>query len=53
MRWYHYVSYLFGGAFLANTIPHLFNGVSGSPFQTPFASPPGEGLSSAVVNVVG
>ncbi|HEX4612361.1 MAG TPA: hypothetical protein VH092_29470 [Urbifossiella sp.] len=52
MRWYHAVSYFFGGAFLANTIPHLVAGVSGSPFQSPFASPPGEGLSSAVVNTL-
>jgi hypothetical protein len=22
MRWYHYVAYFFGGAFLANTQPH-------------------------------
>src|SRR5271163_2949821 len=51
-RWYHYVAYFFGGAFLANTIPHLGNGVSGSPFQSPFASPPGEGLSSSTVNVM-
>jgi hypothetical protein len=28
------------------------NGVSGSPFQSPFAHPPGEGLSSAFVNVL-
>jgi hypothetical protein len=52
MRWYHYVAYFFGGAFLANAIPHFVNGVSGSPFQSPFASPPGEGLSPALVNVV-
>jgi len=51
MRWYHDVSYFFGGLFLANAIPHLGNGVSGHPFQSPFASPPGEGLSSAMVNV--
>jgi uncharacterized PurR-regulated membrane protein YhhQ (DUF165 family) len=51
-RWYHYISYFFGGAFLANTIPHLVNGISGSPFQSPFAKPPGEGLSSATVNVL-
>lgn len=51
-RWYHYVAYFFGGAFLANTIPHLVSGISGSPFQSPFASPPGEGLSSATVNVL-
>ncbi len=52
MRWYHYVAYFFGGAFLANGIPHFVNGVSGSPFQSPFASPPGEGLSSSLVNVL-
>jgi hypothetical protein len=52
MRWYHVDSYFFGGAFLANTIPHLVAGISGSPFQSPFASPPGEGLSSAIVNVL-
>jgi len=51
-RWYHYVAYFFGGAFLANTLPHLGNGVSGNPFQSPFASPPGEGLSSSMVNVL-
>ena len=52
MRWYHYAAYFFGGAFLANTLPHFMNGVSGHPFQSPFASPPGEGLSSAMVNVL-
>jgi hypothetical protein len=52
MRWYHYVAYFFGGAFLANTLPHLGNGISGHAFQSPFASPPGEGLSSSVVNVL-
>ena len=52
MRWYHYVAYLFGGAFLANFVPHFVNGASGSPFQSPFAHPPGEGLSSSTVNVV-
>jgi len=52
MRWYHYLAYFFGGAFLANTLPHLIHGVSGQPFQSPFASPPGEGLSSSTVNVL-
>ena len=51
-RWYHHIAYFFGGAFLANTIPHFVNGVSGSPFQSPFASPPGQGLSSSMVNVL-
>jgi hypothetical protein len=52
MRWYHLVSYFVGGMFLTNTVPHLVAGISGSPFQSPFASPPGEGLSSALVNVL-
>jgi hypothetical protein len=52
MRWYHYIAYFFGGAFLANAVPHFVNGVSGNPFQSPFASPPGEGLSPALVNVL-
>ena len=51
-RWYHDVAYFFGGCFLANTIPHLVNGISGLPFQSPFASPPGIGLSSSTVNVL-
>jgi hypothetical protein len=52
MRWYHDVSYFFGAAILANFIPHVANGLSGSPFQSPFASPPGEGLSSSTVNAL-
>jgi hypothetical protein len=52
MRWYHYVAYLFGGAFLVNAVPHFVSGVMGQPFQSPFATPPGEGLSPAWVNVL-
>jgi hypothetical protein len=52
MRWYHYIAYFFGGAFLANALPHLGNGISGRPFQSPFAKPPGVGLSSSMVNVL-
>jgi hypothetical protein len=51
-RWYHFIAYFVGGAFLANTIPHLVNGMSGSPFQSPFATPPGQGLSSSTINVL-
>jgi hypothetical protein len=51
-RWHHYISYFFSGAFLANAIPHLVDGISGHPFQSPFASPPGKGLSSSTVNVL-
>jgi len=52
MHWYHYLSYFFGGAFLSNALPHLGNGISGRPFQSAFASPPGQGLSSSTVNVL-
>jgi hypothetical protein len=52
MRWYHYLAYFFGGIFLANALPHFGNGVSGHAFQSPFASPPGVGLSSSTVNVL-
>jgi hypothetical protein len=52
MRWYHDMAYFFGGAFLVNDIPHFVSGVTGHPFRSPFATPPGEGLSSAWVNVL-
>jgi hypothetical protein len=51
MSWYDYVACFFGGAFLANALPHLIAGVSGQPLQSPFASPPFQGLSSPTVNV--
>ena len=52
MVWYHYVSYFFAGLFLTNSVPHLVSGMMGRPFQSPFAKPPGEGLSSSTVNVL-
>jgi hypothetical protein len=52
MHWSHYLAYFFGGMFLANALPHVGKGVIGRPFQTPFASPPGKGLSSSTVNVL-
>lgn len=52
MNWIHIVSYFFGGLFLGNAIPHLVSGQMGRPFQSPFAKPPGEGLSSSRVNVL-
>jgi hypothetical protein len=45
-------SYFVGGAFLANAIPHIVAGIMGRAFQSPFATPRGEGLSSSTVNVV-
>ena len=52
MPWYHYVAAFFAGAVLANVVPHFVNGISGDPFPTPFAKPPGRGLSSPTVNMV-
>jgi hypothetical protein len=47
----HDVAYFVGGLFLANAVPHFVSGVCGQAFQSPFATPPGEGLSSSMVNV--
>jgi hypothetical protein len=52
MEWIHYVSYFFGGGVLVNAVPHFLSGVMGRPFQSPFAKPPGQGLSSSTVNVI-
>jgi hypothetical protein len=52
MHWYEYVACFFAGAFFANVVPHFVHGISGDPFPTPFAKPPGKGLSSPTVNVV-
>ena len=49
MDWSHTI---FGGAFLLNAIPHIVAGAMGRPFQSPFAKPRGEGLSSSTVNLV-
>ena len=52
MNWLHLASFFFGGLFLANAVPHFVSGVMGKPFQSPFAKPSGEGLSSSTVNVL-
>lgn len=52
MAWYSYLAAFFAGAFLANFVPHFFHGISGDRFPTPFAHPPGRGLSSPTVNVI-
>ncbi len=52
MEWYVYVAYFFSGAFLVNAVPHFVSGVCGRRFPSPFASPPGKGLSSPMVNVL-
>jgi hypothetical protein len=52
MNWLHLISYFFGGIFLANAVPHFVSGTIGQSFQSPFAKPPGQGLSSSTVNVL-
>jgi hypothetical protein len=52
MTWPLYVAYFFGGMFLVNAVPHFVAGVMGRRFPSPFASPPGKGESSAIVNVL-
>lgn len=52
MPWLPYLAYFLGGAILTNAIPHFVCGVMGRPFQSPFARPPGRGLSSSTVNVL-
>jgi hypothetical protein len=51
MRWYNYIACFFAGAFLANVVPHFVHGISGDRFPTPFAHPPGKGLSPPTANV--
>jgi len=52
MNWYHYIACFFAGVLLTNVVPHFVYGISGDRFPTPFAHPPGKGLSSPTVNVV-
>ena len=52
MEWYNYLACFFAGAFLANAVPHFVHGISGDKFPSPFAKPPGIGLSSALTNVL-
>ncbi|HEY0107465.1 MAG TPA: hypothetical protein VGB91_15400 [Rhizomicrobium sp.] len=37
---------------MCNAIPHFVAGASGRPFQSPFAKPSGEGMSSSTINVL-
>jgi hypothetical protein len=52
VNWYNYIACFFAGAFLANFVPHFVQGICGDRFPTPFAHPPGKGLSSPTVNVL-
>jgi hypothetical protein len=52
MNLIYLIAYFFGGASLANMVPHFVSGMMGRSFQSPFANPRGQGLSSSTVNVV-
>lgn len=52
MAWYAYLAYFFAGLFAANGVPHFVHGISGKRFPSPFASPPGRGESSPLVNAL-
>ena len=52
MEWYVYLAHFGAGVFLANGVPHFVNGISGGSFQSPFASPPGVGETSPIINVI-
>jgi hypothetical protein len=52
VAWREYVAFFFGGMFLVNAIPHFVSGLMGRRFPSPFASPPGKGESSPMVNVL-
>lgn len=44
--------YALGAFFMVNGVPHFVQGISGNPFQSPFAKPAGVGESSPLVNVL-
>lgn len=45
-----YALLVLAGALLCNCIPHLASGLRGEAFPTPFADPPGRGLSPPLLN---
>ncbi len=51
MAWYEVIAHFFVGAFLANTVPHFVQGVTGQRFPSVFSRPMGS-ASSPVANVV-
>jgi hypothetical protein len=40
------------GLLICNAVPHLVSGLRGEAFPTPFARPPGAGLSAPLVDVM-
>jgi hypothetical protein len=52
MSWFNFIAAFSAGIFLTNVVPYFVHGISGDRFSTPFANPPGKGLSSPTLNVV-
>ena len=52
MPLYIYPLQFVSGLLLANGVPHFVQGIGGHRFQSPFASPPGVGESSPMVDVL-
>jgi hypothetical protein len=52
MLWTEALACFAAGLFLTNGVPHFVKGICGDRFPTPFAKPPGRGLSSPTLNVV-
>lgn len=52
MNWYHYLAAVGAGFFFGNAVPHFVAGSMGQMFPSPFADPPGVGLSSPLTNVL-
>src|ERR1044072_3246552 len=50
-KWYHFIVAFLVGVFGTNVLPHFIKGITGSYFPTPFANPPGKGLSPPILNV--
>jgi len=48
----HVLAHVAGAALLVNSVPHGVHGLSGREFPSPFADPPGVGLSSPRENVL-
>jgi hypothetical protein len=52
LKWYHFIIAFLAGVFFINSLPHFLNGISGNYFTSPFADPPGKGLSPPIINVI-
>ena len=52
MPWHFYLLDFLSGTLLVNGVPHFVQGLSGVPFPSPFAKPPGKVDSSPLINAL-